>query len=315
MKVYLKHILHITVFLIIFVVILLGLSRLVVPKNGLNAADTDIDQNNGIIGEKENTIDVLFLGDSEAYSAFVPMLLWEQYGITSYCCGTSAQTLDNTESYLMTCLERQTPEYVILETDTIFREASFDASFLQKANMVFPVFLYHDRWKSICNNIFTQKNKNELKDYAKGYKYTDAVNPASVKGYMKADKTVKEVSALNKNYISNINEKCKSKGAKLILVSTPSTQNWDMAKHNGITQLADELKLEYIDMNLLQKEIPINWEKDTRDKGDHLNYAGASKVTRYLGELFSKNERMADHRSDPDYESWNRSLAEFKKQF
>ena len=98
----------------------------------------------------------------------------------------------------------------------------------------------------MCHNFFARETVSTLSDYSKGYHYSAAVKPASAKGYMKADKTVKEISALNKKYIQNINEKCNVNNANLILISTPSTKNWNMAKHNGIAQLANELQLEYM---------------------------------------------------------------------
>ena len=58
--------------------------------------------------EAKNTIDVIILGDSETYSAFNPLQIYKEQGITSYVCGTHAQRLCDTLSILETTLDVRT---------------------------------------------------------------------------------------------------------------------------------------------------------------------------------------------------------------
>ena len=53
----------------------------------------------------------------------------------------------------------------------------------------------------------------------------------------------------------------------------------------------------------------IDWQTDTYDRGDHLNYWGAVKVTRDLGRWFRENLPLPDHRGEAAYEPWDRDLA------
>ena len=87
-----------------------------------------------------------------------------------------------------------------------------------------------------------------------------------------------------------------------------------MKKHNGITKLAEQLGVEYIDMNLLADEIPIDWDTDTRDGGDHMNNYGAEKVCDYIGEYLLNTGLFVDHRLDDEYAKWNEFLEQFNKQ-
>ena len=45
------------------------------------------------VNDPEQTTDVMFLGNSDAYSAFVPTRLWEKYGITSAVSASPHQTV------------------------------------------------------------------------------------------------------------------------------------------------------------------------------------------------------------------------------
>ena len=40
----------------------------------------------GILGEKENSIDVIMYGDSETIASTMPMKIYEDYGYTMHIC-------------------------------------------------------------------------------------------------------------------------------------------------------------------------------------------------------------------------------------
>ena len=152
-----KRVLALVGFLAGLLGILVGLSALFVPKNNMSEFGMEEVTANGILGERENSIDVLVLGDSEAYSSITPMDLWRDKGYTAYVCGTSSQTLDYTLELFIRALENQKPKVVILETDAIYREVpSQKAIFTWLANHL-AVFRYHNRWKTLSWNDFLGK--------------------------------------------------------------------------------------------------------------------------------------------------------------
>ena len=74
---------------------------------------------------------------------------------------------------------------------------------------------------------------------------------------------------------------------------------------------AQELGVPYLDGNML--ELGIDWDRDSYDGGDHLNYYGAAKVTGWLGTYLQENASLTDCREDPDYTQWNRDFTAFRQ--
>lgn len=310
--IYAKRILAFFLFAVFLIAILLAASFVFMPKNNMSEFGMEEAQANGILGEKENTIDVLVLGDSESYSAITPMQIWKDAGYTAYVCGTSAQSLNYTSVLLRRAFEKQQPKVVILETNAIYRKISSNQAVGTELANYFSVFQYHNRWKSLGLHDFTGKAKFTWTDDYKGYRYRTKVDPARQKEYMKPTDKAAGIPNLNIQYVREMKQFCDENGSRLVLVSTPSTVNWNFQRHNGIQKLANDIGCEYMDLNLMNDRIQIDWSKDTRDKGDHLNHFGAVKVSRFLSEYLKETGLLTDHREDPAYAKWNDSLKKYE---
>jgi len=311
MKKVFRNIICSVLFLSILSVLLMTASAIMKPgkRAGVNSLEDPL--TNGVLAERKNTVDVLFLGDSECYSTFIPLKIWNDHGITSYVCGTTEQVLSFSYELLIKAEKKQNPKIVVLETNTVFREVTNTKAFINKAEGLFSVFKYHDRWKNLQPKSW-QINENKIYDErSKGYLFNTTVNAASTQGYMTPTDGKETIPTDNVKYIKKIRDYCRKNGAELVLVSVPSTKNWNYAKHNAIAELSDNLGIEYVDMNTLQKEIPIDWKNETRDEGDHLNYYGAFKATSYMGKYFEASGLFENKKNDPEYAEWNRFAADF----
>ena len=165
MKVKWKGVLRCISFFLILILLLFGCSYVVTPKNNQKAFGMDMVSANGILGEKKNTIDVLFVGDSESYCTFSPMQIWKQYGFTSYVCGTPLQPLYDATRFVKLTFETQKPKVVVLETNAIFRD--------------------HDRWKNLSVNDFGSAISYTWTDDYKGYQYDTKIVPSKNIDYMR----------------------------------------------------------------------------------------------------------------------------------
>lgn len=306
---------------VLFVAILLGLlqvsSLIFQPKSNDKASGIHYPRANGILSEPKDSIDTVFIGDSEVYHSFIPLNIWRDYGITSYDVSSPSQKLVYSMEFLKKTFEKQSPKIVFLETNAIFRKSYLEDEITYKAEQVFPVFRYHDRWKNLQLKDFSATVEYTANENNKGYYFTKKSKPATdkaIKEYMKYSDVSAPILSTNKKYLKEIAEFCKKHGTKLVLISTPSTKNWNYQRHNAMEAFSKDLGVDYIDTNLLRDDIPIDWKKDTKDKGDHLNYNGAVKVTDYIGKYLDDTKLFKDKRNDPSYDNWNTCLDKFEKQ-
>ena len=306
---------------VLFVAILLGLlqvsSLIFQPKSNDKASGIHYPRANGILSEPKDSIDTVFIGDSGVYHSFIPLNIWRDYGITSYDVSSPSQKLVYSMEFLKKTFENQSPKIVFLETNAIFRKSYLEDEITYKAEQIFPVFRYHDRWKNLQLKDFSATVEYTANENNKGYYFTKKSKPATdkaIKEYMKYSDVSAPILSTNKKYLNGIAKFCEKHGAKLVLISTPSTKNWNYQRHNTMEAISKDLGVDYIDTNLLRDDIPIDWKKDTKDKGDHLNYNGAVKLTDYVGKYLDDTKLFKDKRNDPSYDNWNTCLEKFEKQ-
>ena len=241
--IYVKRGIRILIFCLGLVLMLSVTSFIFVPKNTTEKHGMGEVTANGILGEKENTIDILVVGDSESFSSISPMQIWRDAGYTAYVSGTGGQTLDYSCLMVKRTFRSQSPKLVILETNAIYREISESKAMLTCLGEHFSIFRYHDRWKHIeWNDLRGDVNYTWTNDF-KGFRHNEvveAVEENKVKNYMKESRDTADIPDGNIQYVKEIKQICDAHGAKLLLLSTPSTKNWNYAKHNGVKKVAEE---------------------------------------------------------------------------
>ena len=306
-----KHILSSAAFLLILAVLIGAATFVVQPKNNTHAAGMHNSQANGILGEPENTIDVLFLGSSEAYCSIIPMEIWKDHGITSYVCGTNGQRLYQAEEFLRDAFKTQKPKIVVLETLALYTNYGQTEALPEMVGDWLPVLRYHDRWKTLAVGDWYQPARYTHVRGDKGYHLYREHDAADTAGYMEPTERAVPIPSKNIRYLENIQKLCQTTGAQLVFLSTPSTINWNSPRHNGTVAQAEKMGVAYLDLNCMEREVPIDWEVDTRDQGDHMNYTGAKKVTAFVGQWLADTGLFEDKRSREAYSQWNRFLQEY----
>ncbi len=266
-----------------------------------------------IVAEKDDSVDVIFLGDSLVYSSISPMEIWDGYGYTCYDCAQPAQIMPYAYDYLKVAIDSQHPKIVFIEANILFRDPQKLPLYKKIAYRIvnyIPIFKYHSNWKKY----FTH-DKNSWLNVNKGYIYITGIK-ASKKdpfNYMDVNDEV-EVSILpeNKECFDDMVSMCEENNIKLVLLAVPSQKSWSRSKYNMVKELANEKDIEFIDFNL-DNDLEIDWATETKDKGNHLNYWGAKKVSDFLGEYMESTGLLEDHKNDPYYKSWHTAYSIYKE--
>lgn len=257
-----------------------------------------------ITNEPENTIDVMVMGDSESYSSISPMQIWKEKGYTVYAAGQPGANLGDTISVLKVALKTQKPKVILLESHSLFRDrkgrsVQKQSAMAEKLYSIFPVLRYHNSWKIF----FPQR----LAKHYMGFNVSGKCKPYhGHEDYMTQGKLKNDVDAANIRDLETIMRICREKKIQLVIYSAPSPKNYDHLRTDRIEGLCVKYKLKYLDINQHVKDIGINWQTDTRDRGDHLNISGAIKTTRYIEEYLKQNFALTDHRKDERIaKKWN----------
>lgn len=253
--------------------------------------------------EKKDTIDLLVAGDSESYTSFSTMDLWAQAGIAAYNCGQPAQKIQETYYILKTAFKTQSPRLVVFETNTMFRDPGFlknvQLSLTEPLAYYFPVIKYHNAWKALFDG------PGGLKRSYKGFEIRNKIVSYEGDGeYMEETAEKEEIPETARIYAEKIIKLCRKNGAEILLVSAPSPKNYNYKKHNALEEFAGENNIPYVDLNIKNRDIGIDWKKDSYDKGDHLNISGARKVTEYMRKYLAENYQLPDRRNETGWQEW-----------
>lgn len=274
----------------------------------------------GIYREPKNTIDYLVIGDSESDSSISPMEIWKDYGYTGYNCGIPGQRIQDNYFTLERLLKKQSPKVILMETNEFYRDfpsfVGLETIVSQATKKILPIYTNHNRWKTLNfdtqNNNSTKRNSHYINPL-KGFHYNVKVAPYKKGPYVEKNKMTAKISILPLFYLNKIVTLCKEKHIRLILYSAPSPLCWSYQKHNASAAFAEKNKLPFVDLNLYNNKLGINWSSDTKDKGNHLNFNGAIKVTKYMGKYLYDHNYLSDHRNQKRYASWNKALTKYLK--
>ena len=285
--------------------------------------------------------DVIFLGDCEVYETFVPAVLWEKYGISSYVRGSAQQLIWQSYYILEETLKYETPKAVVFNVYSLkygkpqneaFNRMTLDtmkwsrtkynaikASMTDEENMldyIFPLLRYHSRITEIDENDFKYLFNDPERMSDSGYLMQTGIKPRSDQDGDPRELLTYDFSQTSFDYLDKIKELCDSKGVELILVKAP-TNSWNYYWYDEYEEqmqaYVQKTGLKYYNLIEKEAEIGIDWSVDTYDEGFHLNVYGAEKTTDYFGKILAEQHKIPNRKGESELsEKWNQRLENYK---
>lgn len=329
-KLNIKVIMKVIIFLIIGFVILHILTKILMPK-WISVEDNRMTYIiKGFYKEPKNSLDIVFMGNSDVYRGISPIVMWDEYGIASYNFVSSGQRMWTAYYMLEECLKYQKPKLIVLNMDSAFNESQSSESNYRKAfdNMkfginklkavndpvfknsknetasyIFPIVRYHSRWSELTDEDFSKAFENNRFSY-KGMDIITDIKPNN-EGYSYMNKVVgDDIGEKSSKYLKKIIKLCKENDIQLLFMELPSADSWSREYSEKTAKFAKDNDVDFLDLNLIADKFKFDWKNDTCDGGDHLNVYGAEKVSKYLGKVLQEKYYIPNHKNDDEYKSW-----------
>lgn len=372
-------------FCLLFALLFVFLSGAFIPRTGTAEDGMESRISKAYRGEPRDSIDTVFIGNSDIYRAISPVDLFHQTGITSAIAGKPNKQLEEVPSDIRDILRYQNPKTIVLETDCMFsgtnpgfkkgispleaeaakvdvagqappkaKDADVagqtpskaaaadvagqappqatdaahqnifdkcktllqegDSAFLAALNYKFPLVKYHDNWKHLKLTAFLQpRGKYHFSNKGMAYANTVKAYPFGNEYMQLSGGKHAMLSEEKLDQFQKIYDLCDRNGVRLVLLTVPSANTWNKGKSDTVKQLAKKYDLTYYDYNH-QLPAGFDWTTDSKDGGNHLNYAGASAVTKDLAKKLTDDLTMSPTSLTKEQkQQWKKDYEHFHK--
>ncbi|MBR0081417.1 MAG: SGNH/GDSL hydrolase family protein [Clostridia bacterium] len=282
--------------------------------------------------------DVLFIGDCEVFSNFSPMTLYREYGIASYIRGSAQQLVWQSYALLEDALVTDSPSVVVFNVLALkygepqseaYNRMTIDGMRWGKAKIdaiqssmtdgeeaityVFPLLRFHDRWSELTVEDFRCFFEKEPVSFS-GYLLRTEVRPVT-QTPTPAPLTDPHLPQTSMEWLEKLYTLCESHGIELVLVKSPSiVPHWYDEWDADIVAFANSHGIWYTNTIAQNDEIGIDYETDTCDMGQHLNVAGAEKLSSWFGAELLRRYDLPDRRTDDAYTAvWTEQIEQYER--
>ncbi len=327
-----KNIIKSIVFIFIFCAILFIITKILwLPPNAISY----------FYKEKENSLDVVYVGSSNVLAHFNTTLAYNLYGYTTGILSSNAQPFALIKYLLKEAEKYQNPNLYIVDITKITDDIDYfstenirecvdsmkfsrnrieainealsyrkDVSKNEYINYYFSFLMYHNRWKyNPKTNIVGNKN------FYKGYWFTKETCEVVPQNTYTWKKDLVPLQEDNKKILISLINYINQNNLKVLFVVPIRCYDEERnGRLNDAIRILQENELNVINFNTLNDFDDIDFSRDLYNEA-HLNVYGATKYTLYFAKYLKENYELEDHRNDENYSSWNKEYERFKENF
>ncbi len=333
-----KKLLRATAFVVIFAFIFNNISRTFT----ISSEDHEYQFMAGLYEEEENSLDAVYIGSSNVYAFWNPLVAWEEYGIAVHTYASSSQPFMIAKYLLKEARKTQPDAVYIFNTNTVCNDglggladndvamhrvldsmpASLnkieltnymanvaDFSWSERMEYFFPIIKYHSRWNELDESYYNAE-LNGFKGADTYDYYFGNVKDVSDK-YVTTSKKG-EISDELKQSVTDLLDYCDQQKVKAVFVTAPRAEKKkaDVAKINAVNAIIESRGYPMLDLIENYEDANLDFTQDYYNRR-HTNIHGSIKYTHYLSEYLIENYGFRDKRNDPAYESWNKGFQEY----
>ena len=267
------------------------------------------------LAEPYDSLDYLYLGSSYGYCDVSPGIIYGESGLTGYALCGPVQTLSITAAYLEEALKTQSPKRVFVETSGLqfekyggYSQANIDympnsiqrlkATFTAaepelRTGLLFPLYFYHDRWKSVNFEEMVRSSVPLEKCGYKGYTGMYGAYGAADLGPQVRLPAKQAQYAENLQELGIIAKICQKNNIPLTVVIHPTycrlPEETRLQMRNDVLSLGSGVS--FYDWTTGLSAMGINENYHFYDAA-HLNRDGAKIFSRWLGRLMTEDLGM-----------------------
>ena len=324
-----KKLIKVTIFILIFFILL----HLVIKMLWLE--ETPISK---FYDEPQNSLDVIYIGSSNAYKHFNTVLAYDLYGFATGMLSTDNQMLVMAKYMIKEARKYQKPSVYVIDIAKIADDLSdFTEGDIRKTldsmkfsknrieainealsyrkdvterdytNFYFSFLMYHNRMKN-----FPKLNITGVKKLYKGYLLEKLTTTIEKEDEYYWNNEISNLQEENKKVLENLIQYIKEEKLNVIFVVPKRYFDTDLnEKINDAIRIIEENKLKVFNFNKIDE---IDNNTDFYDKW-HVNVYGATKSTMILSKYLKENYDLPNHKGDIAYKSWEEEYTRFKEDY